>query len=174
MKLFHRRDAPPAEVVAKLPPGERVVSWADVRGGAVVLASPSGLWWPTPDALRLIDWYRISKAVWRDRLLIVTEADIVDDLLLIDRPPVSLELTVPRDLPPVVRKRVEGNVVRSELLAITGGAARFVARRMPGRDGVHWWARLEPGTPDTGAVRSAVNARLALLRAEHDALRNNL
>lgn len=167
MKLFGRRDAPPAELLAHLPSGERVVSWADVAGGDVVLASPSGLWWPEPDGPRLIGWQVISKAVWRDGKLTIIEADIVDDLLLVDRPPVAVELTVPRDLPPVVRKRVEANVVRSEVRPVIGGSARFVARRVPGEDGVHWWARLEGGTRDTEAVRSAVGAELALLAAEH-------
>jgi hypothetical protein len=74
-------------------------------------------------------------------------------------------LTVPRDLPPTVRKRIEGNIVRTEVAAVGGGAVRFVARRQPGRDGVIWWARLEAGTTDTEEVRSAVRARVAILRA---------
>lgn len=167
MKLFHRRDAPPADVIALLPKDERAVSWADVRGGGVVLASPRGLWWPTSDGgLRLIGWQYITKATWQDGALRVIEADVVEDLLLVDRPPVALALEVPRDLPPVVRKRIESNVVRSELLTIGGGGARFVARRIPGQDGLQWWARLEPGTPDSEPVLAAVSARLAILRAE--------
>jgi hypothetical protein len=173
-KLFPGRDAPPAEAVIALPEGERVVSWADVRVGGVLLATPAGLWWPEADGPRLIDWYRISKAVWQTPTLTVTEADIVDDLLVVDRAPVAVELSVPRDLPAVVRKRVEGGLVRSELLTIPGGSARFVARRVPGRDGVRWWARLEHGTPDTAEVRSAVQARLARLRVEMDAERADL
>jgi hypothetical protein len=168
MRLFHRRDVPPPEVTASLPRDERVVSWADVVGGAVVLASPSGLWWPWDGGPRLIRWQHISKAVWRVRTLTILEADVVDDLLLVDRAPASLDLEVPRDLPLVVRRRIETNVVRSELIGIVGGTARFVARRVPGQDGVHWWARLEGGTPDTEQVRSAVSARLAILRAEHE------
>ena len=170
MWLFHRRDAPPAEVLAHLPGDERIVSWADLVGGGVVLASPRGLWWPSDElAPRLIGWQYVTKAVWHGRTLTLIEADVVDELLLVDRPPIAAELEVPRDLPPVVRKRVETNVVRSELLSIVGGTARFVARRVPGQDGVVWWARLERGTPDTPQVRSAVSARLAILRAEHAA-----
>jgi hypothetical protein len=169
MWLFHRREAPPPDVVARLPRDERVVSWADAPGGRVVLATPSGLWWPADAGPRLIAWQHITKAVWRARTLSVTEADVVDDLLLLDRAPVVIELEVPRDLPPVVRKRVEANVVRSELIEVVGGAARFVARRIPGEDGVRWWARLEGGTPDTDQVRSAISARMAVLRAEHEA-----
>jgi hypothetical protein len=115
-------------------------------------------------------WELLDKAVWRDGILTVTEADVVDDALLRDRPPVAAQLSTPRDLPPVVRKRVEGTIVKTELVAVTGGAVRFVARRRPGRDGVVWWARIEPGTPDTAPLRSAVTARLAILR-EGDAPR---
>lgn len=170
MKLLHKRDEPPADVLAQLPSGERVVSWADIAGGAVVLASSSGLWWPAlNDGPRLIRWQHVTKAVWQDGRLAVIEADVVDDLLLVDRAPVAAQLEVPRDLPPVVRKRIESNVVRSELLSLGAGTARFVARRVPGQDGVQWWARLADGTVDTEQARAAVSARLAILRAEHDA-----
>lgn len=166
MKLFARRDVPPADVVALLPRDERVVSWADVAGGAVVLATPRGLWWPSPDAHRLIGWQFVDKAVWQDGRLSVIEAEVVDDLLLVDRPAIAVELSKPRDLPPTVRKRIEANVVRSQVHPVLGGAARFVARHVPGQDGVRWWARLESGTPDTEQVRSAITTRLAILRAE--------
>jgi hypothetical protein len=169
MALFRRREAPPPAVVAALAPDERVVSWADAAGGRVVLATPLGLWWPGVDteaAPRRIGWQFVTKAVWKGRTLSVVEADVDEDGFLVDREPVHAELSTPRDLPPTVRKRIEANIVRSELLAVAGGAARFVARRAPGTDGLLWWARLEEGTPDTPQVRSAVRARLAILRAE--------
>jgi hypothetical protein len=164
--LFTRRERPPADLVARLDPDDRVLSWADADDGQVVLASRYGVWWPAPDGLRLIRWQHIDKAVWRDGVISVIEADVVDDALLVDRAPVSAVLTRPRDLPPTVRKRVEANIVRSEVLTVNGGVVRFVARREPGRDGVTWWARLEPGTRDNAVVRSAVKARLAILRAQ--------
>jgi hypothetical protein len=163
--LFHRRDVAPTDVLAQLPKDERIVSWADVAGGGVVLASPAGLWWPERGCMRLIGWQYVTKARWQERTLSVIEAQVVDELLLVDQPVVSAVLSRPRDLPPTVRKRVEANVVRSELGAIVGGTARFVARRIPGQDGVRWWARLEPGTPDSPQIRSAVRARLAVLAA---------
>ena len=166
MALFHRREAPPAEVLALLPKDERVVSWADVVSGGVVLATPRGLWWPDADGPRLIGWEHVDKAVWRDGRLTVTEADVVDDLLLVDRAPLSVELAVPRDLPATVRKRVEANVVRSELRSLGGGLARFVARRIPGRDGVVWWVRLERGLADSEQVRAQMGAERAVLRAD--------
>ena len=152
-----------------LRPDERVVSWANTSTGSVVLATPLGLWWPASDAPRRIGWQFVNKAVWKDGRLVVTEAELVDELLLVDLPAVSAELTTPRDLPPTVRKRVEANVVRSELKAVLGGEVRFVARRVPGVDGVTWWARLEAGTPDTEAVRDAIRSELAVLRAESEA-----
>lgn len=164
MGLFTRREPPPADVVAVLDKSERVLTFADTAIAAVV-ATSLGLWWPTPKGPRRMLWQYVDKVVWRDGVLTVVEADVVEDLI-VDRPPVSVTLTRPRDLPPVIRKRVEANIVRSELLTIAGGAVRFVARRIPGRDGVVWWARIEPGTGDTDQVRAAVRARLALLRGE--------
>jgi hypothetical protein len=164
VRLFARREAPPASVLSLLPKDERVVSWADTASGSFVLATPLGLWWPEDDGPRLIGWQLVDKAVWHEGVLTVVQADVVDEVLLVDRPPVSVLLSVPRDLPPTVRKRVEGNIVRSELGAVAGGAARFVARRVPGHDGMTWWARLEPGTPDTAEVRAAVRSRVELLR----------
>jgi hypothetical protein len=165
MALFGRRERPPAPLAALLDRDERVVSWADTSDGAVVAATPLGLWWPFPDGARRIPWQCVDKVIWRDGVLTVVEADVVDDLLLVERAPESVTLTVPRDLPPTVRKRVEANIVRTELLAVGGGAVRFVGRRQPGQDGVTWWARLEPGTPDSADVRAAVQARVAMLRA---------
>lgn len=168
MRLFGRRERPPADVVARLARDERVVSWADTADGNVIVATQQGVWWPDADGPRRIAWQYIDKAIWRDGTLSIVEADVVDDLLLVDRPPVAAQLAQPRDLPPTVRKRVESNIVRSELLTVAGGAVRFVGRRQPGRDGVIWWARLEPGTPDTENLRAAIRARLATLRSAQE------
>jgi hypothetical protein len=166
MALFHRRETPPADVLTALPKGERVLSWASGESGEVVLATPRGLWWPHAEGPRLIGWEHVDKAVWRDGQLTVTQADVVDDVLLVDRAPQTVALSVPRDLPATVRKRVESNVVRSELRSVGGGLARFVARRIPGRDGVVWWVRLEAGLADTGQVRAQIDAERAALQAQ--------
>jgi hypothetical protein len=165
MAMFHRREAPPADVLAALPKGERVLSWASAESGAVVLATPRGLWWPDADGPRLIGWEHVDKALWRDGRLTVIQADVVDDVLLVDRAPQTVALSVPRDLPATVRKRVESNVVRSELISVGGGLARFVARRIPGRDGVVWWVRLEAGLVDSEQVRAQIDADRAALQA---------
>jgi hypothetical protein len=166
MALFQRRERVPAQLSAMLPVRERVVSWADTETGSFVAATPTGLWWPDAAGLRCIGWERIDKAVWRDGALMVIEADVVDDVFLVDRPPVLVALGTPRDLPPTVRKRVESNIVRSELHTVPGGSARFVARRIPGQDGLMWWARLEDGVDATDeAVRQHVRTRVEALRA---------
>ena len=169
MALFGRREKPPADVTSRLEGAERVLAWADAVGpdesSATVVATTHGLWWPFEDGPRRLPWELIDKVVWRDGWLMAIEADVIDDKLLVDRPPVRVRLTTPRDLPPVVRKRIEANVVKTEVLSVAGGAVRFVARRRPGQDGLMWWARLEPGTRATDDVLSAIGARLALLRA---------
>jgi hypothetical protein len=165
MRLFQRREEPPADLVALLDRDERVVSWADAAGGGVIAATQRGLWWPSSAGPRRMPWELIDKVTWRDGVMTVIEADLVDDLLLVDRAPVSAALSTPRDLPPTVRKRVESNIVDTQLASVAGGAVRFVARRRPGRDGVTWWAHLEHGTPETPEVRDAVRARIELLRA---------
>jgi hypothetical protein len=160
---LRRRPQPPGSVMQQLDADERVVSFADVDGG-VVVATPRGLWWPFPGGMRRIGWERVDKAVWTEGRLTVTEADLVDGLLLVDRPPVSARVVTPRDLPPTVRKRVESSVVRSEVYPVPGGAARFVGRRIPGLDGVAWWVRLERGTRDTEATRAAITDRINRLQ----------
>jgi hypothetical protein len=157
VRLIQRRPRPPAEIVALLDPSDRVVSWAVVESGAVVLASRFGLWWPFADGTRRVGWELIDKASWQDGTLTLTEADLVDDLLLLDRAPVSVRLSEPRDLPPTIRKRVESSVVSSEQVSGGGVVMRVVGRRVPGRDGVSWWARLEAGTADTTETRAIVH-----------------
>ena len=162
--IFGLRERPPADLVRRLDRDERLVSWAPLRFGAVA-ATTRGLWLPSKDGYRRVGWELVDKAVWRDGVLTVTEAGLIDGLLLRDEPPIAVGLAEPRDLPPTVRRRVEASVVRSEVLPVAGGAARFVARRIPGRDGVVWWARLEPGTPDSPQTRASVRARVDQLAA---------
>src|SRR6266571_4026204 len=106
MPLFTRRERPPVEILESLAHDERVLSWADTADDEVVAATPRGVWWPDPDGPRRIPWQFIDKAIWRDGALTIVEADVVDDLLLIEREPVSVMLARPRDLPPTIRKRV--------------------------------------------------------------------
>lgn len=176
VRLFERwfsAQGPPEEFLDVLQSDERVVSWADTADGAVV-ATQRGLWWPDDAGPRLIGWQSVSRATWRNDILTVTEADLVDDLLMVDRLPVRAVLTVPRDLPPTVKKRVEANIVHSEQVSIGGGTARLVGRRLPGEDGLRWWARLEGGARDDESVRLALSARLARLQDDWQTMRTDL
>jgi hypothetical protein len=161
----------PAEI-REIARASRVLAYAQARQGFVV-ATPEGLWWPE-EAPRLIAWSSISKASWRDDALTVIEADVIDDLLLVDRPPVSVALADSGALPVVVRERVERSIRSRDLVPVSGGAARLVARRVPGVDGVVWRARLEPGTPDTADVRNELRALVAIEHAASDAARADL
>jgi hypothetical protein len=165
-----RRERPPADVVALLDRDDRIVSWAPTVAGGTLVASRRGLWWPDSPGPRLINWERIDKATWQGAVVTVVEADLIDDLLLIDRAPVHIELAEPRDLPQTIRQRVQSGVVSSELVTGGGVSMRVVGRRVPGRDGVSWWARLEPGVPDSPAVRAVVHDVLDARRAQQSAL----
>ncbi len=163
---MRRAARPPEQLTRLLAREDRVVAWAPVEGGGVVLASRYGLWWPTDESARLIGWQHVDKAVWNDATLRITEAEVLEDLLLVDRAPVSVAIEQPRDLPATIRTRVEASVARSKLVELPSGSARFVARRVPGRDGLTWWARLEPGTSDSAQVRAEVRRVVESLRAQ--------
>ena len=169
MPWLSRRAHPPASVMQQLDRDERVVSFADVEGGVVVATHPGPLVAiPRRNASHRVGAGRQGGLATTARLTII-EADLIDDLLLVDRPPISARVVTPRDLPPTVRKRVESSVVRSEVYPVAGGAARFVGRRVPGRDGVAWWVRLEAGTRDTEAARAGITERIRRLQAAHSA-----
>lgn len=171
MALFHRKDVPPPAAVAMIGRDDRVISWGDTADGSHVLASQRGIWWPEGDGWRLIGWQFVDKAVWREGVLSVIEADVVDETFLMDRAPVHARLAVPRDLPPTIRKRIEANVVRTLLEPVPGGSARYVGRRVPGANGLRWWARLEAGTRSDERVRAIVMDRLLELAAAWEAER---
>lgn len=175
MAMFKRRklDAAVARMIADLDADDRVVAWATVAGERYVVASVRGLWWPVagddPAAMRRIPWELVDKAVWRDGVLVVVEADILDDLILVDRSPTALPLLEPGEVPAQVKRRVDASVLRSEIVPVVGGQARIVARRVPGRDGLVWWARLEGSTPDNVMVRDQVEAAIARFTDEETA-----
>jgi hypothetical protein len=137
MRLFGRRERPPAEALATLDRDERLVSWATADGGGAVLATPLGLW--LPGAAERIAWHLIDKATWRDGELAVVAAADAGDGVLHELPPRSVRIAVPRDLPQTVRVRVERTIASTRHYRLPGGGGvRVVGRRVPGRDGVTW------------------------------------
>ena len=183
------RNRSPSEVRQRLDPDERVLAWGTVSapgsarpdGPAVadnprpgyVVATNLGLWWPD-DPPRRIAWHLIVRASWSERGLTVVEADIVDDLLLAERPPRTVALEAIGKIPPVVRNRVEGSIVVTHDARLDDGPARIVARRVTGQDGHVWLARLGSGTPDSERSRAQLTALVDRLRLEDTARREAL
>ena len=175
------RNRAPAVVRARLDPDERVLAWgvaADPAeptrvGGHHVVATNAGLWWPD-EPPRRIPWHLIVRATWSERGLTVIEADVVDELLLVKRPPRTVALAREGKIPPAVRKRVEGSIANTHDVRLDDGPARIVARRITGQDGQVWLARLGPQTPDTERARAQVRALVHRFRSEDEARREAL
>jgi len=161
MALFGRRLRLPAELRKQLAPDERALAMAD-DGPAAVLATTFGLWLPVAGfeiagtGWRRIGWDRVVKASWDEAGLQVVEGELDAGGVVTDRPVLTLRLAEPRNLPAVVKTRVEVSIARWEQVRVPGGTARIVARRRPGTDGLLWTARLDTGTPDSEAARTAL------------------
>jgi hypothetical protein len=180
--MFGRNRAP-ASVRATLERDERVLAWGTVAGssaepdaaddGNYVVATNLGLWWPE-EPPRRIPWHLILRATWSERGLTVVEADIVDDLFLIERPPRLATLVTEGKIPPQVRKRVEGSIAGTHEVHLDDGPAMIIARRVSGQDGQLWLARLGPYTPDTERARMQLRTVLDRFQAEDEARRQAL
>ncbi|MGI8880734.1 MAG: hypothetical protein ACR2KJ_09575 [Jatrophihabitans sp.] len=167
MALLGKR--PPAEARKLLDRSEHIVTWADTSGGVPLIVTNLGLWWPEDTGPRRISWALVDKAVWSEDTLTVTEAEVQDDLLLVEQVPKSVTLAQPRTVPPAVRKRVEFTVAQRHEVLVSGRPVRIVARRVPGQDGLKWWARLPDDLPDGPTVRAELAAAIERLRgAEAD------
>jgi hypothetical protein len=158
------RTRPPAELRDRLDGGERLLALAD-DGPASVAASQLGLWLPTDGSWRRIGWDDIVKATWSEAGLEVIEGRDEDGIVL-DLPPLRYRLGEPRNLPAVVRQRVEHSIARWEQVRVPGGTGRIVARRRPAQDGLRWTARLDAGTPDSAQAREVLAGYLRSLPPE--------
>ena len=148
------RTKPPAELRRQLDGGERLLAVAD-DGPTAVAASQLGLWLPAEGAWRRVGWDDIVKATWSEMGLEIIEGRDEAGVVL-DQPARLYRLTEPRNLPSVVRDRVEHSIARWEQVRVPGGTARIVGRRRPGQDGLRWTARLDAGTPDSPQAREAL------------------
>jgi hypothetical protein len=162
MKLLPQRGpAVPAPLRKLLEPHERTLAIADAPD-SVLLATQFGLWLPTatPDDWRRLGWNQVVLATWTDDGLTIIEGEADSDGLITDLPAVRYSLSVPRNLPVVVRKRVEASIARWEQVRVPGGTARLIGRRVAGQDGLTWTARLDGNTPGGEAARAVLVAQL--------------
>lgn len=165
--MFGRRRRLPAAQRPRLAADERVLTWAPAASGAepppVVVATNLGLFLPDrPDRL---GWHEIHRATWDGTTLTVIPGDVIEERpgyqVTADQGPVTVALSRPGDLPRVVRARITRSVPYSSRHQLAGsGGVLVVARRVAGRDGLHWAVRYDPGT-DPAAVRSATDALVA-------------
>jgi hypothetical protein len=164
LRLFRRRRLP-AGSRPPLDRDARVVAWAATTGDEVVVATNRGLWLPSAGggyAPRL-GWHEIHKATWSGRALLVVPAREVEThegyVEMADRETVSVTLLDPDRVPEQVRARVTRSVAYTSHHTLPGGGVRVVARRVPGRDGVRWTVRYDPGTAPHPSVVAGLVAR---------------
>jgi hypothetical protein len=170
--VFGRRRKLPADLRPDLERDERVLAWAPVAAGGAVVATNRGLWLPLDGTSARLGWHQVHKATWSDGVLTVIGASSApltpgsDIQVSTDSTPASFALPSPGDLPKRVRERVTASVAYTNLHQLPrGGAARIVARRISGRDGVSWFVRYEgPVAPDDPAVISATEGLVTAAR----------
>lgn len=167
MSLFRRRRLPAASR-PELQRDERVLAWATTANEAVVVVTNFGLWLPGITGSARLGWHEIHKATWSGRALLVVPARETEAretyTEMVDEGTVSVTLLDPDKVPEQVRARVTKSVAYTSHHALPGGGVRVVARRVPGKDGLRWTVRYDPGTPaDDDAVAALVaDARAAI------------
>ncbi|NIH84598.1 hypothetical protein [Amycolatopsis granulosa] len=142
-------DPLPEDFPGRLVESENAIGSAPVRGGGYLVVTELGLWVPDGAGARRIGWHLISKAIWGDGTLAVTEADETGTagpaVVLRDRVAVRFELPRPGKVPWLVRQRVDGSIRARHRAELASGGVWFVQRKLPGRDGVVLQARPDPG-----------------------------
>jgi hypothetical protein len=139
-----RGSRPPASAVSLLDRDERVTAWGRVSADEVLVATPLGLW--LPGCSERLGWHEIHTARWDSGVLTLIVGVEVSEGVREDLPPERLALSEPQGLPAEVRARVTRSVAYSSHHPLRGGGVRIVARRIPGRDGLSWAVRYDPGT----------------------------
>ena len=168
-KLRERRPPVPEAAARHLERDERALAWAQATTGQIVVPTSRGLHVVGEDGHRLIGWHTISKGVWRDRVLSVTESEQIDDHEIVDRGAWSLAFDEPGNVPVVLRERVERSIMTTRYHRLSNGAVWLIGRKVPGRDGLVWQYRAERGLDTADPVNRA--EILEALRIEEEASR---
>jgi hypothetical protein len=145
-KRLRRRVLPAAHKPA-FDAHERVLAWAMTSSDQVVIATNLGLWWGGERT----GWHEISKARWDGSVLTVITSRVVEARegydVIVDEPPVRMALVDPDHLPHQIHLRVTSSVLHSRRFAL----GWLAARRVPGKDGLSWIVRYEPGVDRSSA-----------------------
>jgi hypothetical protein len=162
LRRLLRREEVPAEVEGRLGADERVLAVAALSGGGHLVVTSYGMWLPSDRSVRLVWWHLVSKATWQGGTLTVVEAQEAETIggtgpfnsavLLTDLAPRRLRLAEPGRVPEAVHARVEGSIRSRHHRDLPGGGAWFVQRKVPGRNGIVFQVRPDPGT-DPALVR---------------------
>jgi hypothetical protein len=148
LRLFRRRRLSARPPLAET---ERVIAWAGAAGDGVVVATNLGLWLPIAGGFApRLGWDEIHKVTWSGRALQIVPAHEVatrdGHVEMADDDPVSITLLDPDRIPEQVRARVDRSIAYTRHHRLPDGGVRVVARRVPGRDGLRWTVRYDPGT----------------------------
>jgi hypothetical protein len=126
---------------------ERVLAWAMTSSDEAVIATNLGLW----IARERVGWHEISKARWDGSVLTIIKSRVVEARegydVIVDLPPVRLVLVDPNHLPHQVHLRVTGSVQHPRQFSY----GWLAARRVPGKDGLSWIVRYDPGVAASAA-----------------------
>ncbi|MFV2019094.1 hypothetical protein [Micromonospora sp. LOL_023] len=145
--LFRRGNRLPAQARPALERDERVLAWASAAAAAVVVTN-RGVW--LPGRADRLGWHQVHKAVWSGEVLTITAAEVVarheQYAVVVDLPPISIELPDPQDVPNQIRARVTRSVGFTLHQPLDGGGFLMVGRRVAGVDGLTWTVRYDPDT----------------------------
>ncbi|WHT20941.1 hypothetical protein N8J89_07710 [Crossiella sp. CA-258035] len=152
---------------------EHILAFAELTGGGHLVATSHALVVAEEDGQRRIPWHLISKAVWGNDVLAVTEAlehgTAGEAVLLTDQPPRRYPLAQAYRLPDVVHARVTGSIRSTHRHELPGGGAWFVQRKVPGRDGVVLQVRADPGTDEAAVTTLAADVARKIREAQASA-----
>lgn len=155
-----RRTGPPAVAAVRLGSDERVLAWAETADGDAVVATPAGLWLPGHERL---PWHLVTHVVWTGTVLTVTGSTEVEPSVLEATPPVSVPVAEAGNLPETVQQRFYSSRTHTSRYPLPGGgSAIVVARRVPGVDGLRWYAVYgDPAQRQDPAAAAEVSRLLA-------------
>ena len=168
MRLFHRREGVPADVLARaaLPSGERPLAWATARDGSWLIGTRRLLALVGADEVTTLPWERVEDAGWdreEDRLRVTAIAEYGEP-----RPAYTFEMDEPALLLQMLRERVTASIVLQRRVPVRGRLGiTVIGRRSPSGGPVSWMhsydAGLDPDDPEVAVVADLV---LAQARAE--------